>query len=72
MGTQRGEGVMVMLAEVHVIDRSQLYAVIGTALADLREVGVIVGDIDVADEQIVTAIHTRWAAVFTDIDEVSA
>lgn len=62
---------MTMLADVHVIDRSQLYTVIGTALEDLREVGVIVGDIDVADEQIVAAIHTRWTAVFTDTDEVS-
>ncbi|QLY29263.1 hypothetical protein H0264_28870 [Nocardia huaxiensis] len=71
MGTYSGEGVMVMLADVHVIDRSQLYAVIGTALEYLREVGVIVGDIDVADEQIVTAIQTRWT-VYTDSREVSA
>ncbi|NNH75868.1 hypothetical protein HLB23_39470 [Nocardia uniformis] len=63
---------MTMLADVHVIDRSQLYAVIGTALQDLREVGVIVGDIDVADEQIVTAICTRWPTVFTATEEVSA
>ncbi|MEU6584130.1 hypothetical protein [Nocardia sp. NPDC046763] len=60
---------MTMLAEVHVIDRSALYAVIGTALQDLREVGVIVGDIDVADEQIVSAIQARWT-VFTDSHEV--
>ncbi|MEC3952887.1 hypothetical protein VMT65_07585 [Nocardia sp. CDC153] len=62
---------MVMMAEVHVIDRSALYAVIGTALEYLREVGVIVGDIDVADEQIVTAIQARWT-VFTDSQEVPA
>ncbi|WP_282783956.1 hypothetical protein [Nocardia sp. CC201C] len=63
---------MTVLADVHVIDRSQLYTVIGTALADLAEVGVIVGDIDVADEQIVTAICTRWPTVFTDTQEVPA
>ncbi|MFI6867594.1 hypothetical protein [Nocardia sp. NPDC050406] len=64
--------VVTMMADVHVIDRSQLYTVIGSALADLAEVGVIVGDIDVADEQIVSAIHTRWTAVFTATEEVSA
>ena len=63
---------MVMFADVHVIDRSELAAVIGVALADLREVGVIVGDIAVADEQIVQAISTRWTTVFTDAAEVIA
>ena len=63
---------MVMLADVHVINRSELAAVIGAALADLREVGVIVGDIHVADEQIMQAIAARWNAVFTDAPEVIA
>ncbi len=61
---------MVMMADVHVIDRSQLAAVVGVVLADLREVGVIVGDIDVADEQIVDAIQQRWT-VYTDVAEVT-
>ncbi|MFC7422343.1 hypothetical protein [Nocardia tengchongensis] len=62
---------MVMMAEVHVIDRSALSAVIGAALEYLAEVGVIVGDIAVADEQIVSAIQARWT-VFTDSPEVPA
>ncbi|QIS10743.1 hypothetical protein [Nocardia arthritidis] len=62
---------MVMFTEVHVIDRSQLYTVIGTVLEYLREVGVIVGDIDTADESIVAAIQSRWT-VYTDSPEVSA
>lgn len=60
-----------MAAEAGVIDRSQLSAVIGTQLEYLREVGVLVGDIDVADEMIVSAIQARWT-VFTDSPEVSA
>lgn len=62
---------MVMMADVHVIDRSQLYAVIGVVLEYLREVGVIVGDIDTADEQIVDAIQNHWT-VYTDRPEVIA
>ncbi|MFI6869218.1 hypothetical protein [Nocardia sp. NPDC050406] len=30
------------------------------------------GDIDVADEQIVSAINTRWAAVLTDTEQDAA
>ncbi|MEV0292581.1 hypothetical protein [Nocardia sp. NPDC050710] len=60
-----------MMADVHVIDRSQLYAVIGVVLEYLREVGVIVGDIDTADEQIVDAIQNHWT-VYTDRPEVIA
>lgn len=61
-----------MLADVHVINRAELATVIGVALADLREVGVIVGDLHIADEQIVDAISARWTAVFTDAPEVIA
>ncbi|MEV6098668.1 hypothetical protein [Nocardia sp. NPDC051981] len=59
------------VAEARVIDLSQLSAVIGTQLKYLRELGVIVGDIDVADEMIVSAIQARWT-VFTDSQEVTA
>ena len=62
---------MTMMADVHVIDRSQLAAVIRTVLEYLREVGVIVGDIHTADEQIVDAIQSHWT-VFTDHPEAQA
>ncbi|MFJ4649787.1 hypothetical protein ACIP5Y_00790 [Nocardia sp. NPDC088792] len=62
---------MAMVAEVHLIDRSALYAVIGAELEYLTEVGVIVGDIHVADEMIVSAIEARWT-VFTESPEVTA
>ncbi|APB01696.1 hypothetical protein [Nocardia seriolae] len=58
-------------AEIQVIDRTALSAVIGTALEYLREVGVIVGDIDVADEHIVSAIQARWT-MLSARSEVSA
>ncbi|KIA61254.1 hypothetical protein [Nocardia vulneris] len=59
---------MTMMADVHVLDRSQLAAVIGSALEYLSEVGVIVGDIHTADEHIVDAIQNQWT-VFTDRPE---
>ncbi len=55
----------------YVVDRSQLFGVIGPVLESLREVGVIVDDIDTADESIVDAIQSRWT-VYTDSPEVPA
>ncbi|WP_405492963.1 hypothetical protein [Nocardia sp. NBC_00511] len=69
--TTTGNPVPVAASEIQIIDRTVLSAVIGTVLADLRDVGVIVGDIDVADEQIVSAIQAR-STEFTDSQEVPA
>ncbi|MVU77433.1 hypothetical protein GPX89_09250 [Nocardia sp. ET3-3] len=65
------KGTAVKLAETHILDRSQLSAVIGDALEYLTQVGEIVGDIEVAGEQIVSAIGVRWT-VFTNSPEVPA